>query len=85
MDDIYCYIADHFKEIDTAENMADALEEGIYSLETFPCRGAERKIGAFAHKGYRQIHVHNFTVVYRIDEQGKSVIIVTVRYAMSSF
>lgn len=85
MDDIYCYIADHFKEIGTAENMANALEEGIYSLEAFPYRGAERRTGAFAHRGYRQIHVHNFTVVYRIDEQKKCVIIVTVRYAMSSF
>ena len=65
--------------------MADALEEGIYSLETFPYRGADRRIGAFAHRGYRQIHVHNFTAVYRIDEQKKCVIIVTVRYAMSSF
>lgn len=84
LDDIYNHIADDFKEIDTAEKMANALEDAILSLDEMPYRGSVRKTGAFANRGYRQLFVKNFTIVYRIDETGKMVIIVTVRYTPSS-
>ncbi len=85
IDNVYCYIADDFKDIGAAEKHADLLDEAILSLGTMPYRGAERKTGAFANKGYRQLLVKNFTIVYRIDEPRKRVIIVTVRYTPSSF
>ena len=85
IDDVYNYIADDFKDIGAAEKYADILDEAILSLDTMPYRGAERKIGAFANRGYRQLFVKNFTIVYRIDEDNKRVIIVTVRYSRSSF
>ena len=85
IDNIYCYIADEFKAIGSAESHADELENAILSLDTMPYRGTERKTGAFANKGYRQLFVKNFTIIYRIDEERKTVIIVTVRYSPSSF
>ena len=85
LDDIYNYIADDFKEIGTAEKMADSLEETILSLGEMPYRGSIRRTGAFANRGYRQLFVKNFTIIYRIDEPRKTVIVVTVRYARSSF
>ena len=85
IDDVYCHIADDFKDIGAAEKHADLLDEAILSLDTMPYRGAERKTGAFANRGYRQLFVKNFTIVYRIDEARKRVIIVTVRYTPSSF
>lgn len=85
LDDIYNHIADDFKEIGTAEKMADALEDAILSLDEIPYRGSIRRTGAFANRGYRQLFVKNFTIVYRIDEVRKMVIIVTVRYTPSSF
>lgn len=85
LDDIYNHIADDFKEIGTAERMADALEDAILSLDEMPYRGSIRRTGAFANRGYRQLFIKNFTIVYRIDEAGKMVIIVTVRYTPSSF
>ena len=36
LDDIYNHIADDFKEIGTAEKMADVLEEAILSLDEMP-------------------------------------------------
>ena len=45
-----------------------------------PYRGSIRRTGAFANRGYRQIFVKNFTIVYRIDEAKKMVVIVTLRY-----
>lgn len=85
LDEVYYYIADEFKELRTAEHMADLLEDAILGLEEMPYRGAVRKMGSFANRGYRQIYVKNFTIVYRIDEEKKMVIIVTVRYTPSSF
>lgn len=85
LDDIYNHIADDFKEIDTAEKMADTLEDAILSLAEMPYRGSIRRTGAFANRGYRQLLVKNFTIVYRMDEAGKVVIVVTVRYTPSSF
>lgn len=85
LDDIYNYITDEFKELGTAEHMADLLEDAIFGLAEMPYRGAIRRVGAFVNKGYHQLFVKNFTVVYRIDETKKTVIIVTVRYTPSSF
>ena len=70
-DNIYNHIADDFKEIGTTEKMADALEDAILSLDEMPYRGAIRRAGAFANRGYRQIFVKNFTIVYRINEAKK--------------
>ncbi|MDD3361251.1 MAG: type II toxin-antitoxin system RelE/ParE family toxin [Hespellia sp.] len=85
LDKIYGNIADDFKEIDAAENIANTLDNAIMSLEEFPQRGAERKTGAYARRGYRQLFVKCFTIVYRIDEIKKHVVIVSVRYASSNF
>jgi plasmid stabilization system protein ParE len=50
-----------------------------------PYRGAVRKVGVFSHRGYRQVFVKNYTIIYRIDEDRKMVVVVTVRYTPSSF
>ena len=83
LDGIYAYIAGTFFEPGTALKMIEALEEGIISLESMPYRCPERKRGIYANKGYSQLFVKNYTIVYRIDEISKSVMIVTVRYSAS--
>jgi len=85
LDGIYEYIAETLIEPGIAARLADTLEEAIFSLESMPQRGALRKIGAYANKGYRQLFVGNFTVVYRVEEAKKRVLIVTVRYSKSQF
>ena len=71
------YIATELGVEQSALNLIDKLEEAILSLEAMPHRGTRRRLGAFARKGYRQLFVTNFTIVYRIDEMKKQVIIVT--------
>lgn len=85
LDSIYTYIAKTLVEPETALEVVDAIEQGICSLETMPRRCPERKIGAYANKGYRQMFIRNYTVIYRIDEKAGNVIIVTVRYSPSQF
>ena len=85
LDGIYAYIAETLLELGTAQKLLDTLEEVIFSLEKLPQRGAQRKNGAYANKGYRQLFIKNFTVLYRVDETNKQVVIVTVRYSKSQF
>ena len=85
LDNIYNHIADNFKEIGTAEKMADSLEAAILSLDEMPYRGAVRRTGAFANRGYRQIFVKNYCIIYRLMKKKKEVHIVTVRYTPSNF
>lgn len=85
LDGIYNHIAEEFKEAGTAGKMVDSLETAILGLNEMPYRGAIRRTGAFANHGYRQLFVKNFTIVYRINEASKIVIIITVRYTPCSF
>ena len=85
IDMIYDYISRHLLEPGTANNLVDEIEAGIFSLEEMPNRGAPRRIGNYANKGYRQLFIKNYTIVYRVDETEKQVIIVTVKYSGSDF
>ena len=85
LDNIYAYIARTFLEPGTALRLVEAIEHEILSLETMPDRYPERKIGAYAGKGYRQLFVRNYTVIYRVDRKEKVVTVVTVRYSPSQF
>ena len=85
LDEIYAYIARELFAPGTAEGLIDRIEKAILSLEEAPYRGAVRRIGLYAGRGYRQLFVGNFTIVYRVDEDQKLVLIVTVRYTPSRF
>lgn len=67
LDDIYTYIKEEFKELDTAKKMVELLEEAILGLDRMPFRGSIRKNGIYTRR-YRQLFVKNFTIIYRIDE-----------------
>lgn len=85
LDGIYSYIAGTLLEPGTAQKMVDELERGILSLAQFPNRCPLRRSGVYAHRGYRQLLVRNYAVIYRVDEAAKTVAVVTVRYAASQF
>jgi len=85
IEQIYNYISQNFEEKEIALKLVNDIEDTIFSLESLPYRGAERKIGLYANKGYRQLFLKNFSVIYRVDEDKKYVIIVTVRYSRSNF
>lgn len=85
LDDIYSYIANELYVPNAALKLIDKLEQAIFSLEEMPFRFPQRKRGAYANKGYRQIFVDNFTVIFRVSEKTKEVFVVTVRYSKSDF
>ncbi len=85
LDDIYVYISQTLLVPETAMGLVDKIEREIFSLEDMPYRFPERKTGVYANKGYRQLFIGNYTVIYRVDEDEKRVIIITVRYTSSQF
>jgi len=80
IDDIYEYISDSLQNNDAATDLINQFEKVIISLESMPYRGTERKIGMFANKGYRQVFVGSFVIIYRVDSKLKQVIVVKVVY-----
>ena len=85
LDSIYDYIASTLLEPGIALNIINDIESSILSLDTMPHRCPERKIGFYANQGYRQLFIGNYTVLFRIDETHRHVLIVTIRYSSSQF
>ena len=82
---IYNYISENLCANPSAINIVNQIEEAIFSLETFPNRGSIRRTGRYANKNYRQLIVANYVIVYKVIEESKKVIIMTVKYARSNF
>ena len=68
-----------------AEEQADRLEAGIFSLEEYPYRCAERKTGRYANRGYRELIVDSYIIIYKIHARKKEVDIVTVQHGKRNF
>jgi len=85
IDGIYKYIANTLMEPNVALSIVDDIEVAILSLDTMPHRCPERKIGAYAGQGYRQLFVGNYTALFRIDEESELVVVITIRYSSSQF
>lgn len=85
LDNIHKYISETLLEPVTALKLAEKIGDEILSLRQFPNRCAIRKTGVYANKGYRQLFVKKYTVIFRVDEAEKTVIVVTVRYSASQF
>ena len=85
LDEIYAYIVCELSAPTAAENLIDRIEQAILSLEDPPKRGSVRRTGVFTDREYRQLFVKNYTIVYRVEEENKRVLIVTVRYTPRCF
>ena len=70
---------------DDAITLAEKFEKAIFSLKEQLYRGAERKYGFYAFKGYRQLIVENYIIIYEVFENEKVVAVVTIKYEKSEF
>ena len=80
LDEIYAYIAGALLNPTAAIGLIDELEQAIFGLEQYPERGDLRRTGAYANRGYRQLFVKNYVIIYRVLKEIKQVHIVTVCY-----
>lgn len=77
---IYEYIAKEKLAPENAKGQTDRIKKSILSLSTFPQSHQERNEGRYAGKGYRQLLIDNYIVIFRIDEPYKTVYVVTIQY-----
>ncbi|MBR2674195.1 MAG: type II toxin-antitoxin system RelE/ParE family toxin [Mogibacterium sp.] len=77
---IYEYIATEKLSPQNAKGQTDRIKRAIKSLATMPESHQERFEGRYAGKGYRQLVVDNYIVIFRINEIEKIVFVVTVQY-----
>ena len=80
LDHIYEYIANEKLAPENAKGQVDRIKKSILSLDTFPQSHQERNEGRYAGKGYRQLLIDNYIAIFRIDEQCKTVYVVTIQY-----
>ena len=85
IDAIYEYIKTELFAEDAALRLVNDFEKAILSLEEMAERGAERNVGIYESSGYRQLFVRNYTIVYRVDQKKKEVMIITVKYSHQNF
>lgn len=85
LDKIYEQIALNSNYEAEALAIVEKIENAIFSLEECPFRGSERKQGFYAYKGYRQLFVSGYIIVYEVLEREKIVAIVTVKFSGSEF
>ena len=80
LDSIYEYIASEKSAPENAKGQVDRIKKAILNLDTFPQSHQDRNEGRYAGKGYRQLLIDNYIVIFRIDEINKIVYVVTVQY-----
>ena len=79
IDDIYAYIALEKMSPENAKGQTDRIWDAIKSLEQLPESHQDRLVGRFAGKGYKQLIVDNYIVIFKIDKEQNRVYIVTVQ------
>ncbi|WP_288682050.1 type II toxin-antitoxin system RelE/ParE family toxin [uncultured Eubacterium sp.] len=80
IEDIFSYIALEKLSPENAKRQTDRIWQELKSLDTFPFSHQERTEGRYAQRGYRQLIIDNYIVIYKIDETTKTIYIVTVQY-----
>lgn len=80
LDSIYDYIANEKLAPENAGGQIDRIKRAVLSLDTFPQSHQKRNVGRYAGKGYRQLLINNYVVIFRIDETDKTVYVVTIQY-----
>jgi plasmid stabilization system protein ParE len=80
IDSIFAYIAVEKLSPDNAKGQTDRIWDALKTLDTFPQSHQERNEGRYTGKGYRQLIIDNYIAIFRIDENTKTIYIVTVQY-----
>lgn len=80
IDDIYAYIALEKLSPENAKGQTDRIWDALRTLEQIPEAHQDRLVGRYAGKGYKQLLIDNYVVVFKIDKDSKKVFVVTVQY-----
>ena len=81
IDSIYTYIKNALLEPTIAINLVDEISSAITGLAVLPNRGTIWETGIYKNRQYRKLFVRNYTIIYKVIESTKQVIIITVQYS----
>lgn len=78
LDSIYAYIAESLSEPDIALRTINELESAFYRLEDFPERGSICRKAAYTGRGFRQLFVKNYCILYQVLDEKREIHILGV-------
>ncbi|SEP75578.1 Plasmid stabilization system protein ParE [Lachnospiraceae bacterium NE2001] len=78
LDNIYNGVLQVSQDLDTAKEYLAALKEKILGLEDNPQIHPIRKYGIFANKGYRYTDYKKYTIIFKILDDTKEVLVITI-------
>ena len=80
IESIYAYIALEKLAPENAKAQTDRIWAAIEALDSFPSAHQDRQVGKYATRGYQQLPIDNYLAIFKIDEQNKTVYVVTIQY-----
>ena len=80
IESIYAYIALEKLAPENAKAQTDRIWAAIEALDSFPSAHQDRQVGKYAKRGYQQLPIDNYLAIFKIDEQNKTVYVVTIQY-----
>lgn len=80
LDEIFNYIALEKLAPENAQGQTDRIWEALKTLDTMPQSRQDRQTGRYAGKGYKQLLIDNYVAIFRIDEEQKFVVVLTIQY-----
>ena len=80
IEEIYKYIVLEYLEPSVAKNLIGRIWSAIESLADFPYSHQDRLVGKYSNKGYKQLLIDSYMAIYKIDEDSKQVIVITVQF-----
>ncbi|NLV21019.1 MAG: type II toxin-antitoxin system RelE/ParE family toxin [Syntrophomonadaceae bacterium] len=85
LDQIYYYITNILVAPQAADNLLDDIETAILSLCDFPYRYQYSHNEVLRNKGYRKLAIHKYVMLYSVDEENKTVIVMRVFYGAMDY
>lgn len=80
IDEIFAYIALERLSPENAKGQTDRIWKALKIFVTFSQSHQERKEGRYAGKGYRQLLIDDYKAIFKINEETKTVSVITVQY-----
>lgn len=80
IDGIFQYIASEKLSPENAQGQTNRIWKALKTFAVFPQSHQERSEGRYVGKGYRQLIIDNYIAIFRIDDEEKTVYIITIQY-----
>ena len=74
------YISKELLETETAKRVISKIAKSVYTLEDMPLRNPLVADERLAHKGIRKIMADNYFIFYFVNEDSKTVTIISILY-----